>query len=53
VPADPISMGARPSVTAGEEHDGESDLFRPPPSMNLADDRSPSAGNEETKDDED
>jgi hypothetical protein len=29
------------------------DLFRPPPSMNLADDRSPAAGNEETKDDED
>jgi hypothetical protein len=29
------------------------DLFRPPPSMNLADDRSPMAGNEETKDDKD
>jgi hypothetical protein len=32
---------------------GEFDLFRPPPSMNLADERSPAAGNEATKDDED
>jgi hypothetical protein len=53
VPADPIAMGAKPSGTAGEGHDGELDLFRPPPSMNLADDWSPAAGNEETKDDED
>jgi hypothetical protein len=53
VPADPVAMGAGPSVTAGEEPDGELDLFRPPPSMNLADDRSPTAGNEESKDDED
>jgi hypothetical protein len=53
VPADPIAMGAEPSGIAGEGPDGELDLFRPPPSMNLADDRSPTAGNEETKDDED
>jgi hypothetical protein len=53
VPADPVAMGAGPSGTTGEESDGELDLFRPPPSMNLADDRSPTAGNEETKDDED
>jgi hypothetical protein len=53
VPADPVAMGARPSGTAGEGSDGELDLFRPPPSMNLADDPSPAAGNEETKDDED
>jgi hypothetical protein len=46
-------MGAGPSGTAGEEPDGELDLFRPPPSMNLADDRSPTVGNEETKDNED
>jgi hypothetical protein len=52
VPVDPVAMGARPSGTAGEEPDGELDLFRPP-SMNLADDRSPAAGNEENKDDED
>jgi hypothetical protein len=53
VPTDPVAMGARPSGIAGEGPDGELDLFRPPPSMNLADDRSPAAGNEETKDDED
>jgi hypothetical protein len=40
-------------LRAGEGPDGELDLFRTPPSMNLADDRSPAAGNEETKDDED
>jgi hypothetical protein len=53
VPADPVAMGARPSETAGEEPDGELDLIWPPPSMNLADDRSPAVGNEETKDGED
>jgi hypothetical protein len=53
VPADPVAMGAGPSQIAGEEPDGELDLFRPPPSMNLADDRSRAAGNEENKDDED
>jgi hypothetical protein len=53
VTADPVAVGAGPSGTAGEEPDGELDLFRPPPSMNLADDRSPAAGNEETKDDKD
>jgi hypothetical protein len=46
-------MGVGPSETTGEEPDGELDLFRPPPSMNLADDRSPTARNEETKDNED
>jgi hypothetical protein len=50
VPADPVAMGARPSGTVGEGLDGELDLFRPPPSMNLADDRSPTAGDEENKD---
>ena len=53
VPADPVAMGVGPSGTSGEGTDGEIDLFRTPPSMNLADDRSPTAGNEETKDDED
>jgi hypothetical protein len=53
MPSDAAAMGARPSGTASEEPDGELDLFRPPPSMNLADERSPAAGNEATKDDED
>jgi hypothetical protein len=53
VPTDLVAMGAEPSGTTCEEPDGELDLFRPPPSMNLIDDRSPMAGNEETKDDED
>ncbi len=53
MPSDAAAMGAGPSGIASEEPDGELDLFRPPPSMNLADDRSPTAGNEETKDDED
>jgi outer membrane murein-binding lipoprotein Lpp len=53
VPADPVPMGVGPSRTTGEGTDEELDLFRPPPSMNLADDRSPTVGNEETKDDED
>jgi hypothetical protein len=51
--SDPVAMGAGPSGIAGGEPDGELDLFRPPPSMSLVDDRSPIAGNEETKDDKD
>jgi hypothetical protein len=38
VSADPVGMGAGPSGTAGEALGGELDLFKPPPSMNLADD---------------
>ena len=53
VPSDAAAMGAGPSGTTSEGPDGELDLFRPPPSMNLADERSPAAGNEATKDDED
>jgi hypothetical protein len=52
VPSDAV-MGAGPSGTRNEGPDGELDLFRPPPSMNIADERSPAAGNEATKDDED
>jgi hypothetical protein len=37
VPSDAAAMGAVPSRTASEGPDGEFDLFRPPPSMNLAD----------------
>jgi hypothetical protein len=36
VPADPVGMEAGPSYVAGEALDGELDLFRPPPSMKLA-----------------
>jgi hypothetical protein len=51
VPADPIGMGAEPSRTAGAALGGELDLFKPPPSMNLADERSPTTDSEATKDD--
>jgi hypothetical protein len=53
VPSDVAAMGAGPSRTANEGPDGELDLFRPSPSMNLADERSPAVGNEAIKDDED
>jgi hypothetical protein len=53
VPADLVAMGAGPSGTAGEGPYGELDLFRPSPSMNLANNRSPTVGNEENNDDED
>jgi hypothetical protein len=53
VPSDIAAMGAGPLGTANEGPDGELDLFRPPPSMNLADERSPAAGNGATKDEED
>ena len=44
VPSDVAPMGARPSGIANEGPDAELDLFRLPPSMNLADERSPTAG---------
>jgi hypothetical protein len=53
VPVDPVAMGTEPSGTTGEGPDGELDLFKPPPSMNLADERSPAADSEATKDNED
>jgi hypothetical protein len=53
MPSDTAALGAGPSGTTNEGPDEELDLFRPPPSMNLADEQSPAAGNEETKDDED
>jgi hypothetical protein len=53
VPPDIVVMGAGPSGTANEGPDGELDLFSPPPSMNLADEWSPTAGNGATKDEED
>jgi hypothetical protein len=39
------ALGAGPSGTANEGLDEELDLFQPPPSMNLADQRSHAAGN--------
>jgi hypothetical protein len=51
VPADPVGMGTGPSGTAGEALGGELDLFKPPPSMNLADERFPTTDSEATKDD--
>jgi hypothetical protein len=53
VPSDIAAMGAGPPGTTNEGPDGELDLFRPPPSMNLANERSPAAGNGATKDEED
>jgi hypothetical protein len=51
VPADFVGMGAGPSGTSGEALGGELDLFKPPPSMNVADEWSPTTDNEATKDD--
>jgi hypothetical protein len=53
VPADPVGIGAGPSGTTGERPDDELYLFKPPPSMNLANERSPTADSEATKDNED
>jgi hypothetical protein len=50
VPADPVGMEAEPSGTAGEAFGGELDLFKPPPSMNLADEWTPTPDNEAAKD---
>jgi hypothetical protein len=51
VPIETIGMGAGPSGAADEALGGELDLFRPPPSMNLADDWSPTPDSEATKSD--
>ena len=51
IPANPIGMGAGHSETAGEALGGELDLFRPPPSMNLADEWTPTPDSEATKGD--
>jgi hypothetical protein len=51
VPADPVGMGAGPSGAAGEALGWELDLFRPPPSMNLVDEWSPTPDSEATKSD--
>jgi hypothetical protein len=50
VPIDPIRVGAGPFGTAGEAFGGELDLFKLPPSMNLADEWTPTPDNEAAKD---
>jgi hypothetical protein len=51
VPADPVGTEAEPSRTAGEAFGGELDMFRPPPSMKLVDEWSPTPDSEATKSD--
>jgi hypothetical protein len=51
VPTDPIGMGTGPSGATGEALGGELDLFRPPPSMNLVDEWSPTPDSEATNSD--
>jgi hypothetical protein len=51
IPTDPVRMGARPSGVGGEALGGELDLFRPPPSMKLVDEWSPTPDSEATKSD--
>jgi hypothetical protein len=51
VPADPVGMEVGPSGVAGEALGDELDLFRPPPSMKLVDEWSPTPDNEATKSD--
>jgi hypothetical protein len=48
VPADPVGMEAEPSGTMKEAFGGELDLFRPPPSMKLVDEWSPTPDSEVT-----
>jgi hypothetical protein len=45
-PADPVGTEAGPSHVAGEALCGELDLFRPPPSMRLVDEWSPTPDDE-------
>jgi hypothetical protein len=51
VPADPVGMEVGPSGAAGEALGGELDLFRPPPSMNLVDEWSPTPDSEANQSD--
>jgi hypothetical protein len=50
VPTDLVGMGAGPSGTACEAFGGELDIFKPPSSMNLADEWTPTPDNEAAKD---
>jgi hypothetical protein len=51
VPADPVRMEAGPSRVVGEALGGELDLFRPPPSMKLVDEWSPTPDSKATQSD--
>jgi hypothetical protein len=51
VPANPVGTEDGPSKTAGEAFGGELDLFRPPPSMKLVNEWSPTPNSEATKSD--
>jgi hypothetical protein len=51
VPADPVKTEAGPSQAAGEAFGGELDLFRPPPSIKLVDEWSPTPDSEATQSD--
>jgi hypothetical protein len=51
VPVDPVRMEAGPSRVAREALGGELDLFRPPLSMKLVDEWSPTLDSEATKSD--
>jgi hypothetical protein len=51
VPANPVGTEAGPSHAAREAFGGELDLFRPPPSMKLVDEWSPTPDSEATKSD--
>jgi hypothetical protein len=51
VPTDPVGVEVGPSEVAGEALGGELDLFRPPPSMKLVDEWSPTPDSEATKSD--
>jgi hypothetical protein len=53
MPPEVAALGAEPSRTVDGGPDGELDLFGAPPSMNLADERSPEAGSGAAKDEED
>jgi hypothetical protein len=50
VPPEVAAMGAGPSGTTNGGPDGEMDLIGAPPSMNLADERSPDVGSGAAKD---
>jgi chromosome segregation ATPase len=52
MPSEVAAMGAKPSGTANEGPNGGLDILRPPPSMNLADERSPEAGSGAARDED-
>jgi hypothetical protein len=51
VPTDSVGTEVGPSHVAGEAFGGELDVFRPPPSIKLVDEWSPTPDSEATKSD--